>query len=139
MTHNSIHRHLVTTRNPGPADPQPAPANAPTALSGGGSGISAMDPAALRHAAKAAPDVEDRIRAGCTSFPPETDKAAAALGSGWTTAAEMKKISAEWLQALRRLADEIDYLGSAVGKCADTRQWAEAESQKRIAHIRTGT
>ncbi|MFB4297924.1 hypothetical protein [Actinomadura sp. NTSP31] len=135
MTENSIHRMLNTTYNP----PTPRPsATPPAGPPGGAAGTSAMDPTALRTAAKTIPEVETQVRSGARVFPGETDRAAAALGEGWATAAAMKKISSQWSQALRRLADEADFLGDAVEKSARNRQWAETEIQQRIAQIRTG-
>ncbi|MFD0686963.1 hypothetical protein [Actinomadura fibrosa] len=142
MTENSIHRLLNTTRGPGgrdsPRPTPPGPGGANQDPAAGGSGTSAVDPAALRNAAKSVPQVEVAVRNGTRAFPSETEKAATALGEGWATAAAMKRVSSEWLQALRRLADEIDFLGDAVRRSADNRQWAEAENQKKIARIRAG-
>ncbi|MDL4814770.1 hypothetical protein [Actinomadura opuntiae] len=73
--------------------------------------------------------------------PPATSPAAPPGGGAGTSAmdpAAMKKISTEWSQALRRLADEADFLGHAVTKSAANRQWAEAEIQQRIAQTRVG-
>lgn len=142
VTENSIHHLLNTTYNPAPPNParrvSPAPPVGPGGAAPGGAGTSAMDPTALRNAAKAIPEVESQVRNAARAFPGDTDKAAAALGEGWATGAAMRRISTEWSQALRRLADEADFLGDAVTKSATNRQWAETEIQRRIAQIRTG-
>jgi hypothetical protein len=131
MSQNPIEKLLNPNPSPRPAAPLPA------WLSGeSGPGITAMDPTALRAAAKRMPEVVEQVHTGGHAFAPDTDRAAAALGSGWATAAALKQLSAQWTAAFKRVADELDYLGDAVDKCARTRQWSEQEIQGRIAQIR---
>jgi hypothetical protein len=104
----------------------------------GGSGVSAVDSGMLLAAGKTAPEVEAPIRAGARAFGPPTDQAAAALGHGWATAAAMTQLATQWHRAVSRLADEIDYLGSAVERSARNHTWAEQETTRRIQQIRTG-
>lgn len=139
MTENSINNLLNPTppQNPPPAS-APTAANTGTPNGGGGSGVSAVDPTALRNAGKTAPEVNSHIRAGGKAFPPETDRAAGALGSGWATADAMKQIASEWLRTLNRMTDEIEYVGDAVERCATNAQWAEQQMTENINRIRTG-
>lgn len=138
MTENSIHRLLnpqqvpPSLRAPTPAGPEPNPSGA-----GGGTEASA-DPTAMQSAARTVPEVNSYIKAGGKVFPPETDQAAGALGSGWATADAMKQVSSGWLQALNRMVDEIEYLGDGVERCATNWKWAEAEMEQNINQIRTG-
>ncbi|POM26785.1 hypothetical protein BTM25_11930 [Actinomadura rubteroloni] len=97
-----------------------------------------MDPSALRAAGRSADGAVAHLRQGGKAFAAETDRAAGALGAGWQTAAAMKEVSAAWLLALRRMADEVEYLGGAVQKCATNRQWADEEIKNQISRIRTG-
>ncbi|WP_143219982.1 hypothetical protein [Actinomadura sp. CNU-125] len=103
-----------------------------------GSGISAVDPAALRNAGRTAPEVSSHIRTGGKAFPSATDQAASALGNGWATADAMKHVSSEWLQTLNRMTDEIEFLGDAVERCATNAQWADRQTKQAIERIRTG-
>jgi hypothetical protein len=104
----------------------------------GGSGVSAVDGSALLAAGKTAQQVEAPVRSCASAFGRPTDQAAAALGHGWETAAAMTRLATQWHQAVSRLADEIDYLGSAVEKSARTHTWAEQEATRRVRQIRTG-
>ncbi|MFI0357087.1 hypothetical protein [Actinomadura sp. 9N407] len=92
----------------------------------------------LRNAAKSTVEVEGHVHAGARAFPADTDRAAAALGRGWATAAALNQTVTAWSCALKRLADEVDYYGDAVRKCVDNNRWAEDEIKQRVSRIRTG-
>ncbi|MFC0037094.1 type VII secretion target [Actinomadura rayongensis] len=126
---------------PGTRAPQPAPAQRPAQPQNqptGAGGTSAMDPSALRAAGRSADGAVAHLRQGGKAFVSESDRVGDALGAGWQTAAAMKEVSAAWSQALRRMADEVEYLGGAVEKCATNRQWADEQIKDQISRIRTG-
>ncbi|MFD0900660.1 alpha/beta hydrolase [Actinomadura sediminis] len=136
MTENAINKILNSPQTP---PSHKAPTNPTPSNSGGGGGeTSTIDKPALRAAARTAPEVNSHIRTGSKVFPPETDRAADALGTDWATSAAMKQVSAAWLQALNRMTDEVEYLSGSLEKSADNWQKAEEQIKQEIDRIRTG-
>lgn len=140
MTKNAPERPLSPTSPSGPGITPPAPPtwgpisspdgppNAPRFLE--------LDAGALSAAAKNINPVVEEVHSGGRAFGSDTERAADALGSGWATAAAMRQVSSQWTTELKRVADELSYMGDAVEACSRTHQWSEQQIQNRVNQIR---